>query len=65
LKDVDYIIDRCDVDNWSRDEFKYSELDHGKWELVIPPNKDGTCRIQHNSVLKVSFGLGSTIRVTE
>lgn len=41
------------VDNWQREEYNYERLDHGKWELTIPPNEDGSCRIPHNTVMKV------------
>lgn len=46
-------INCCTADNWNREDFPYRRLDHGKWELTIPPNADGSCRIPHNSTLKV------------
>ena len=42
------------ADEWRREEFHYKKLDHGKWELVVPPKEDGSCRIAHDSCLKVS-----------
>lgn len=44
---------RGEFNDWKRDEYPYQRLDHGKWELTIPPNDDGSCRIPHNSVLKL------------
>ena len=43
------------VDDWKREEFWYTKLEHGKWELVLPANPDGSCRIQHNSCIKVNI----------
>lgn len=31
----------------------YTKLDFGKWELKLPPNDDGSCRIKHLSEVKV------------
>lgn len=28
---------------------------YGVWEVIIPPNPDGTCAIPHDSKIKVSF----------
>lgn len=42
-----------EFNNWNRKEYPYKKLDHGKWELIIPPKEDGSCRIQHNSVIKI------------
>jgi hypothetical protein len=39
--------------------------DFGVWEVIIPPNPDGTCAIPHDSKIKASFVrscvLGSTL----
>jgi len=48
-----YVLYVYCTDDWSREDFPYRRLDHGKWELTIPPNADGSCRIPHNSTLKV------------
>ena len=44
------------LDNWASEaqEFRYKALEHGKFELRIPPNPDGSCRIPHNSIIKVN-----------
>ncbi|RWS04362.1 1:4-alpha-glucan-branching enzyme-like protein [Dinothrombium tinctorium] len=44
---------RGDFNDWSRVSHPYKKLDFGKWELVIPPNEDGSCAIPHMSRLKV------------
>lgn len=41
------------VDNWNRTEFPYEKEDYGKWSLTLPPNADGSPRIQHLSEIKV------------
>ena len=40
-------------DGWNKTEYPFKKLEHGKWELVIPPNADGGSPIPHDSVLKV------------
>ena len=44
---------RGDFNSWKRTEFQFEKLDFGKWKIVIPPNPDGTCRIPHNSKIKL------------
>ncbi|XP_078483401.1 1,4-alpha-glucan-branching enzyme [Ciona intestinalis] len=39
------------TDNWNL--VQYREIGFGKWELFIPPNRDGSCAIRHCSELKV------------
>ena len=51
------------TDNWKREEYNYSKLEHGKWELVIPPREDGSCAIPHNSIIKVTADLIYSISV--
>ena len=41
------------IDNWQWIDTPYKKLEYGKWELVIPPNSDGTCAIKHLSEIKV------------
>lgn len=41
------------TDDWKRTTHPFKKLDFGKWELVIPPNPDGSCPIPHNSNIKV------------
>jgi hypothetical protein len=41
------------TDGWNRNEFHFTKLSFGKWELTIPPAEDGVCRIPHNSSMKV------------
>ena len=40
-------------DGWNKNEYPFKKLEHGKWELVVPPNADGGSPIPHDSVLKV------------
>lgn len=42
-----------DFNNWNRDECAYKKLEFGKWELVIPPNPDGSCKLKHLSKVKL------------
>ncbi|XP_017302373.1 1,4-alpha-glucan-branching enzyme-like [Diaphorina citri] len=42
-----------DFNNWNREEFAYKKLDFGKWELVLPPNPDGSCKLTHLSQVKL------------
>jgi len=43
-----------DFNDWKKEEFEFKRLDHGKWELTIPPAPQSTeCRIKHNSVVKL------------
>ncbi|KAK2722654.1 1,4-alpha-glucan-branching enzyme-like [Artemia franciscana] len=44
---------RGDFNQWDRCSFPYKKLPFGKWELYIPPEKDGSCRIKHLSKLKI------------
>lgn len=41
------------LDNWQWEANPYTKLDFGKWELVLPPNPDGSCQIAHLSEVKV------------
>ena len=36
--------------------------EYGVWEVVIPPNQDGTCAIPHDSKIKASFFCSSVLR---
>lgn len=42
-----------DFNGWNRDSLPYKKLEYGKWELIIPPNGDGSCAIPHLSEVKV------------
>jgi 1,4-alpha-glucan branching enzyme len=42
-----------DFNNWQWEEIAYTKLEFGKWELILPPNEDGSCRIPHLSEIKV------------
>lgn len=43
------------LDNWSMTKHPFEKLEYGKWKLEIPPDKDGSCPIAHNSNVKVSI----------
>lgn len=43
------------LDGWNRDSHPYNKLEYGKWELILPPNSDGTPAIKHLSEIKVNF----------
>ncbi|KAF2884837.1 hypothetical protein ILUMI_21314 [Ignelater luminosus] len=42
-----------EFNGWNRDSHPYKKLEYGKWELILPPNADGSCQIPHKSELKV------------
>jgi 1,4-alpha-glucan branching enzyme len=42
-----------EFNGWNRDSHPYKKKEYGKWELIIPPNRDGSCAISHLSELKV------------
>ncbi|KAJ8912435.1 hypothetical protein NQ315_006102 [Exocentrus adspersus] len=42
-----------DFNGWNRDSHPYKKLEFGKWELILPPNPDGTPLIKHMSEIKV------------
>uniref|UniRef100_A0A914XTU5 1,4-alpha-glucan branching enzyme n=1 Tax=Plectus sambesii TaxID=2011161 RepID=A0A914XTU5_9BILA len=42
-----------DFNKWDRKANPYKKLEYGKWEINIPPNKDGSCAIPHGSIVKV------------
>ncbi|ELU05120.1 hypothetical protein CAPTEDRAFT_228125 [Capitella teleta] len=42
-----------EFNNWTREQYPFTKLDHGKWELTIPANADGSCGIAHNSIVKL------------
>jgi len=44
---------RGDFNSWSRVSHSFKKLDYGKWELIIPPNSDGSPAITHLSKLKL------------
>ena len=39
--------------NWDREAWHYERKEFGLWQIRIPPNEDGSCRIPHGSKLKV------------
>uniref|UniRef100_A0AAY4B080 1,4-alpha-glucan branching enzyme n=1 Tax=Denticeps clupeoides TaxID=299321 RepID=A0AAY4B080_9TELE len=42
-----------DFNGWDKFSHPYTHMDFGKWELHLPPNKDGTSPVCHGSQLKV------------
>uniref|UniRef100_A0A0N4Z3N2 1,4-alpha-glucan branching enzyme n=1 Tax=Parastrongyloides trichosuri TaxID=131310 RepID=A0A0N4Z3N2_PARTI len=42
-----------DFNSWDKEKHKYVKKDFGKWELIIPPNEDGSCPIPHDSHMKI------------
>ena len=42
-----------DFNDWTRDEYEFSSVGEGIWELVIPPNSDKTCKIPHLTDLRL------------
>lgn len=44
---------RGEFNEWKHDEFKFEQVESGKWRLVIPALKDGSCAIKHGSIFKL------------
>lgn len=42
-----------DFNSWNRQSHPFNKLEFGKWELLIPPNSDGSCAVQHLSEVKL------------
>lgn len=42
-----------DFNNWDQTSHKYEKLPFGKWKIKIPPMKDGSPAIKHESKLKL------------
>lgn len=42
-----------DFNSWSNISHPFNKLEFGKWELIIPPNPDGTPAIKHGDKLKI------------
>uniref|UniRef100_A0A915L7E3 Glycosyl hydrolase family 13 catalytic domain-containing protein n=1 Tax=Romanomermis culicivorax TaxID=13658 RepID=A0A915L7E3_ROMCU len=50
---ADALYLKGDFNGWKQKEFPYKKLEFGRWELELPPKPDGSCPIDHMSVLKV------------
>lgn len=44
---------RGEFNGWNQTQYPFTRREHGKWELKIPPNPDGSCPINHNSKIKL------------
>lgn len=44
---------RGEFNGWNQTQYPFTRKEHGKWELKIPPNPDGSCPINHNSKIKL------------
>ncbi|KAK0173921.1 hypothetical protein PV328_007057 [Microctonus aethiopoides] len=42
-----------DFNNWNRTNTPFTKLEFGKWELILNPNDDGSCPLQHLSEVKI------------
>lgn len=42
-----------EFNHWDRSNCPFNKHDFGLWKLHIPPNDDGSCRIQHLSEIKI------------
>lgn len=51
---------RGDFNNWARTEYAFSSESFGKWSIKIPALEDGSCRIPHNSKIKLTILVRST-----
>jgi len=44
---------RGEFNQWRHDEYKFEQIESGKWKLTIPALKDGQCAIKHGSIFKL------------
>ena len=44
-----------DFNQWNKFEKPFTKLDFGKWEIRLPPTKDGACAIEHLSKMKLAI----------
>uniref|UniRef100_A0A1B6E036 1,4-alpha-glucan branching enzyme n=1 Tax=Clastoptera arizonana TaxID=38151 RepID=A0A1B6E036_9HEMI len=44
-----------EFNNWQKKSHPYQNIGYGKWELQIPPNEDGSCRVKHLSEVKLAI----------
>ncbi|VDM06929.1 unnamed protein product [Wuchereria bancrofti] len=51
-----------DFNNWNTESHPYKKLEYGKWELIIPADKDGNCPIKHGSIIKVAVKKNGVFR---
>jgi 1,4-alpha-glucan branching enzyme len=42
-----------EFNGWNRNEYRFTQKPFGRWELIIPPQEDGVCRIPHDSSMKL------------
>ncbi|CAH0382025.1 unnamed protein product [Bemisia tabaci] len=45
--------------NWDRRKHPLKKLEFGKWELILPPNPDGSSQIKHLQEVKIVIETGS------
>jgi 1,4-alpha-glucan branching enzyme len=49
----------CDLnitlDGWNTETHQYRSIGFGKWQLEVPARSDGSCPIEHNSILKIAI----------
>ncbi|EFO21494.2 hypothetical protein LOAG_06995 [Loa loa] len=51
-----------DFNDWNTESHPYKRLEYGKWELIIPADKDGNCPIKHGSIIKVAVRKNNIFR---
>ncbi|KAJ8970066.1 hypothetical protein NQ317_008239 [Molorchus minor] len=44
-----------EFNGWNRDSHPYKKMEYGKWELILPPNGDGSPAIKHLSEIKITI----------
>ncbi|KAK9503231.1 hypothetical protein O3M35_011847 [Rhynocoris fuscipes] len=49
--------------NWDRTSYPFEKHDFGIWKLHIPPNEDGSARIQHLSEIKIAVKTSNEVIV--
>lgn len=42
-----------DFNNWNSRSHPFTKIDHGKWELTVAADKDGSCPIEHGTKVKI------------
>jgi len=44
-----------DFNNWNQYEMPFQRMEFGRWELRIPSDHDGSCRVKHLSKMKLTI----------
>ena len=43
-----------DFNNWNQYEMAFQRMEFGRWEIRIPADHEGKCRVKHLSKIKIT-----------